>query len=163
SQPAAGWQFSRWNADCVSVPVAFGQCVLEMTKDTAATVTFTTASPPPPPPPPLDECAGLTPMATPAPVTVHLDGMCLTATGDAAIDPSGGTAIVDSHLVNGKWVMTYQRYDKAGDLQGGEVSIDDTDTKAVSRVGVDLRGNVLVLAADGNQHTWARWLSRDGA
>jgi hypothetical protein len=71
----------------------------------------------------------------------------------AGIDPSGGTAIVKTiHSNDGTAITTYQRFDKAGVAETGEVPIDSGATA----VGVALSGHALIVGPQ------ARWVARDG-
>jgi hypothetical protein len=83
--------------------------------------------------------------------------------GDAGIDPAGGIAAVESQKgTDGKWQMTYTRYDKAGNVEIPGVAVDDAAYRMAKTVGVDLNGNVLILAFDISGGVHARWLKRDG-
>lgn len=85
-----------------------------------------------------------------------------TPTSAVGIDPSGGTAIALHKNVNGLWGTTYQRLDKTGAPETGEVSIDDQN-HPVAAVGVALSGHALVIAQPGNGALKGRWLARDGS
>jgi hypothetical protein len=77
------------------------------------------------------------------------------------IDPSGGTASVKTVFTDGKFVTTYQRFDRNGAPETGEVRVDNGELH-VGAVGVALSGHALVLSATGNGNWDARWVARDG-
>ncbi|MFL5360119.1 MAG: InlB B-repeat-containing protein [Myxococcales bacterium] len=79
------------------------------------------------------------------------------------IDPSGGTATAKTVLTNDSgWVTRYQRFDKHGVAETGEVQID-TGEHRVGGVGVAFSGDALVLSSVGNPNWQARWVARDGS
>jgi len=79
------------------------------------------------------------------------------------VDPSGGTAAVKTFFTGAKgWVTTYQRFDKQGVAETGEVQID-TGEHRVGGVGVALSGHALILTSVGNPSWEARWVARDGS
>jgi hypothetical protein len=78
------------------------------------------------------------------------------------VDPSGGTAAVKTFFTSDKgWITTYQRLDKGGAPETGEVQIDSGEHR-VSAVGVALSGHALVITSLGNPNWQARWVARDG-
>jgi hypothetical protein len=78
------------------------------------------------------------------------------------VDPSGGTAAVKTFLTSDKgWITTYQRFDKGGASETGEVQID-SGQHPVSAVGVALSGHALVISSTGSPNWQARWVGRDG-
>jgi hypothetical protein len=79
------------------------------------------------------------------------------------VDPSGGTAAVKTYFTDDKgWITTYQRFDKNGVAETGEVQID-TGEHRVGGVGVALSGHALILTSVANQNWEARWVARDGS
>jgi hypothetical protein len=89
-----------------------------------------------------------------------LDTHSLSSTAMAAIDPSGGTAIVRRYPTSSGVTVTYQRYGKDGAAEGTEVPIGTSSP--LFRVGVSLSGDVLVVVGDRKTSLSARWLGRDG-
>lgn len=79
------------------------------------------------------------------------------------IDPSGGTGLARQYHTSSGYVTSYQRLDKTGAPETGEVVIDESrEDHWVSAVGVTLSGHALVVA-HATSSTWqARWLARDG-
>ncbi|TMF86205.1 MAG: hypothetical protein E6I08_12305 [Chloroflexi bacterium] len=78
------------------------------------------------------------------------------------VDPSGGTAAVKTFFTSDKgWITTYQRFDKSGAPETGEVQIDSGEHH-VRAVGVALSGHALVLLDGTNDTFRAQWLARDG-
>jgi hypothetical protein len=93
------------------------------------------------------------------PITT-LDSHSLDSSAVAAIDPSGGTAIVRRYPTSTGVTVTYQRYGKDGAAEGPEVGIGTSSP--LFRVGVSLSGDVLVVVGDRKTSLSARWLARDG-
>jgi hypothetical protein len=80
----------------------------------------------------------------------------------ADVDPSGGTAVVKSVSTDGKRLTTtYQRFDKNGAAETGEVQIDVGEHQ-VGAVGVALSGHALILLSLDSGNWQARWVARDG-
>jgi len=84
------------------------------------------------------------------------------------VDPSGGTAAVKTFFANEKgWITTYQRFDKTGAPETGEVQIDAGEHYVIS-VGVALSGHAFIVsslgppAPDAPPDLQARWVARDG-
>jgi hypothetical protein len=79
------------------------------------------------------------------------------------IDPSGGTAAVKTYFSYDRgWITTYQRFDKHGVAETGEVQVD-TGEHRVGGVGVAFSGHALILTSSGNPNWEARWVARDGS
>ena len=78
------------------------------------------------------------------------------------IDPSGGTAAVKTVFTNGKFVTTYQRFDRNGAPETGEVRVDNGELH-VGAIGVALSGHALILSANGSGNWEGRWVAREGA
>jgi hypothetical protein len=79
------------------------------------------------------------------------------------IDPSGGTAAVKTVFSNDKgFVTTYQRFDKNGVAETGEVQVDNSGHH-VRAVGVALSGHALILSLVASGTWEGRWVARDGS
>ncbi|MFL5426090.1 MAG: hypothetical protein ACJ783_13730, partial [Myxococcales bacterium] len=89
-------------------------------------------------------------------------------TSAIGVDPSGGTAAVKTFLTTDKgWITAYQRFDKTGVPETGEVRIDAGERYIFHAVGVALSGHALVVSAVGGRNgqlprLQARWFARDG-
>lgn len=85
------------------------------------------------------------------------------ASTEAGVDPSGGTAaakhVFDS--ATSTWSTFYDRFDKTGAAETGDVLIDTQD-REVRGVGIALSGHALVMVAQTSQQWMGRWIARDG-
>jgi hypothetical protein len=80
----------------------------------------------------------------------------------ASVDPSGGTAAVVTAFTDAKgFVTTYQRFDKNGVAETGQVQVD-TGEHRVGGVGVALSGHALIVLSLGTPNWQAQWVARDG-
>jgi len=68
---------------------------------------------------------------------------------------------VKTVFTDGKFVTTYQRFDKTGAAETGVVPVDNGG-RHVAAVGVALSGHALILSTVSDGNWEARWVARDG-